>query len=343
MQVLQTRWDSTFSAHRYGFRAGRSAHQAVAQARKYIAAGYRWVVDIDGEKFFDRVNYDKLMARVAERETDQRVLKLLRAFLNAGVMEDGSGGPTDEGVPQGGPLSGRIGDRTEIHPLEGRVERRVRSEHQLLDIQHLFRPAYIEGGLRVETVGQVELRAVVGRYVSHKFQTFQCPGRRRKVRHGREGMQPRGTGRRVLAIRILSAKLEQPALIAVDTLRDLHVDLVEADAALEKLRKHIKIPVPIGVDVVSRDRGAGFDEELSERRTGLRGHHIVEYPRLALKHRPVHPTPRVPDRRAILNTQKTVDDHLSIGNYRVSAQYKRVTAPHSQSSLALKIDAIIAP
>src|SRR5215470_436227 len=104
-QVLQRRWDRTFSDHSYGFRPGRSAHQAVAQAQQYIAAGYGWVVDLDLEKFFDRVNHDKLMGRVAKRVEDKRLLKLIRAFLNAGVMENGLVSPSVEGTPQGGPLS----------------------------------------------------------------------------------------------------------------------------------------------------------------------------------------------------------------------------------------------
>jgi group II intron reverse transcriptase/maturase len=105
LQALQERWDPTFSEHSYGFRPGRSAHQAVAQAQRYVAEGYSVVVDLDLEKFFDRVNHDSLMARVAARVTDKRVLKLIRAFLTSGVMEDGLVSPVDEGTPQGGPLS----------------------------------------------------------------------------------------------------------------------------------------------------------------------------------------------------------------------------------------------
>jgi RNA-directed DNA polymerase len=105
LQVLQGRWDPTFSDHSYGFRPGRTAHQAVAQAQKYIAEGYTVVVDMDLEKFFDRVNHDILMSRVARRETDKRLLGIIRAFLNAGIMEGGLVSPSREGTPQGGPLS----------------------------------------------------------------------------------------------------------------------------------------------------------------------------------------------------------------------------------------------
>jgi RNA-directed DNA polymerase len=105
MQVLQADWDGTFSETSFGFRPGRSAHQAVERAQAYIAAGHAVVVDIDLEKFFDRVNHDILMGLVAKRVTDKRVLKLIRAFLNAGVMEGGLVGPTEAGMPQGGPLS----------------------------------------------------------------------------------------------------------------------------------------------------------------------------------------------------------------------------------------------
>jgi len=105
LQVLQRQWDRTFSDHSYGFRPGRSAHQAVAQAQQYIAEGHGWCVDLDLEKFFDRVNHDKLMGQIAKRVADKRLLKLIRAFLNAGVMENGLVSPSVEGTPQGGPLS----------------------------------------------------------------------------------------------------------------------------------------------------------------------------------------------------------------------------------------------
>ncbi|USS94963.1 group II intron reverse transcriptase/maturase [Serratia symbiotica] len=105
MQVLQSQWDPTFSESSYGFRVGRSAHQAVKRAKRYVEEGQHWVVDIDLEKFFDRLNHDVLMSRVAKRITDKRVLKLMRAFLNAGIMQVGLVSPQMEGTPQGGLLS----------------------------------------------------------------------------------------------------------------------------------------------------------------------------------------------------------------------------------------------
>src|ERR1700675_2104451 len=105
LQVLQKRWDPTFSDHSHGFRPGRSARQAVREAQTYIAEGYLWVVDLDLEQFFDRVNHDILMSRVAKKVSDKRVLGLIRRYLQAGVLEGGLIEATEEGTPQGGPLS----------------------------------------------------------------------------------------------------------------------------------------------------------------------------------------------------------------------------------------------
>jgi RNA-directed DNA polymerase len=123
MQVLQRQWDPTFSESSYGFRPGRSAQQAVAQAQKHIAEGHGWCVDFDLEKFFDRVNHDKLMGQIAKRVEDKRLLKLIRAFLNAGVMENGLVSPSVEGTPQGGPLSPLLSNLV-LDELDRELERR---------------------------------------------------------------------------------------------------------------------------------------------------------------------------------------------------------------------------
>lgn len=105
LQVLEPHYDPTFSPHSYGFRPGRNAHQAVRQAQEYVAAGRAWVVDLDLEKFFDTVQHDVLMARLARRIPDKRLLRLLRRFLQAGVLYQGVVVERHEGTPQGGPLS----------------------------------------------------------------------------------------------------------------------------------------------------------------------------------------------------------------------------------------------
>ncbi len=104
-QVLSPIFEKEFSKYSYGFRPGRNAHQAIEQAQQYINEGYKVVVDLDLEKFFDRVNHDKLMYLLAKRISDKRMLKLIRAYLESGVMLDGLVSPTEEGTPQGGPLS----------------------------------------------------------------------------------------------------------------------------------------------------------------------------------------------------------------------------------------------
>lgn len=112
-QVLQPLFEPGFSEQSYGFRPGRSAHQAVLQAQVYQHAGKRWVVDMDLEKFFDKVNHDILMSRVARKVKDRRMLGLIRAYLNSGVMVGGVWSQTVQGTPQGGPLSPLLSN---IHP-----------------------------------------------------------------------------------------------------------------------------------------------------------------------------------------------------------------------------------
>lgn len=105
LQTLQPEWDPTFHPHSYGFRPGKSAHQAICQAQSYVQSGRRWVVDVDLEKFFDRVNHDILMDRVMKRIKDERVVRLIRRYLQAGIMDQGICNERHEGTPQGGPLS----------------------------------------------------------------------------------------------------------------------------------------------------------------------------------------------------------------------------------------------
>ena len=159
LRVLQGQWDRTFSEHSYGFRPGRSAHQAVAAAQQYIADGCRWVVDIDLEKFFDRVNHDRLMAAVATRVQDKRLLKLIRAFLNAGVMARGLVSPTDEGAPQGGPLSPLLSNLV-LDELDRELEKRGHRFVRYADDCNIY--------VRSERAGQ-RVMASIERFIIRKL------------------------------------------------------------------------------------------------------------------------------------------------------------------------------
>ena len=159
MQVLQRQWDPTFSDHSYGFRPGRSAHQAVAQAQRYIAEGHSWCVDLDLEKFFDRVNHDKLMGQIAKRVGDKRLLKLIRAFLNAGVMENGLVSPSVEGTPQGGPLSPLLSNLV-LDELDRELERRGHRFVRYADDSNIY--------VRSQPAGQRVMKSVT-RFITQKL------------------------------------------------------------------------------------------------------------------------------------------------------------------------------
>jgi RNA-directed DNA polymerase len=128
LQQLTLIFDPLFSDHSFGFRPGKSAHQAVETACSHVAAGYRWCVELDLEKFFDRVNHDILMAHVQRHVEDKRVLKLIRRYLEAGVMSGGIVGQRQEGTPQGGPLSPLLSNVL-LHEFDRELERR---EHRFV-------------------------------------------------------------------------------------------------------------------------------------------------------------------------------------------------------------------
>jgi len=159
LQVLQQRWDPTFSAHSHGFRPGHSAQQAVHEAQQYIAERHRWVVDLDLEKFFDRVNHDRLMAAVAERVADKRMLRLIRAFLEAGVMEDGLVSPLDEGTPQGGPLSPLLSNLV-LDELDRELEQRGHHFVRYADDCNIY--------VNSERAGQRVMESIT-RFITHRL------------------------------------------------------------------------------------------------------------------------------------------------------------------------------
>lgn len=177
LQVLQPRFDPTFSEHSHGFRPGRRAHDAVRKAQQYIQSGRRWVVDVDLEKFFDRVNHDVLMGKLENRIADRRVLRLIRCYLEAGVMVDGVVLERHEGTPQGGPISPLLANVL-LDDVDKELERRghsfvryaddcnvyVRSKRAGERVMEALRNLYAKLRLRVN-----EEKSAVARVWDRKF------------------------------------------------------------------------------------------------------------------------------------------------------------------------------
>jgi RNA-directed DNA polymerase len=153
LQVLDPIFDSGFSESSYGFRPGRSAHQAVLKSREYVASGKRWVVDLDIEKFFDRVNHDVLMARVARKVKDKRVLRLIRRYLQAGIMTGGLVERAREGTPQGGPLSPLLSNIL-LDELDKELERRGHAFCRYADDSNIYVASRRAGERVMESVSQ---------------------------------------------------------------------------------------------------------------------------------------------------------------------------------------------
>lgn len=180
-QILSKEYDSTFSDHSYGFRPNRSAHHAVRKAKGYLKEGYRWVIDMDLEKFFDKVNHDRLMATLAKRISDKSLLKLIRKYLQAGVMRNGVISNTEEGTPQGGPLSPLLSNIV-LDELDKELEKRghkfvryaddcniyVKTERAGLRVMASVQ-RFIEGKLRLKVN---EKKSAVDRPWKRKFLGF---------------------------------------------------------------------------------------------------------------------------------------------------------------------------
>jgi RNA-directed DNA polymerase len=193
LQVLQPRFDPTFSQHSHGFRPGRRAHDAVCEAQKYLQEGRRWVVDVDLEKFFDRVNHDVLMGRLANRIADRRVLGLIRRYLDAGIMAHGVVMERHEGTPQGGPLSPLLANVL-LDEVDKELEKRghafvryaddcnvyVRSRRAGERVMGMLRRLYAKLRLRIN-----ESKSAVARPWDRKFLGYSfwvAPGREVKRR-----------------------------------------------------------------------------------------------------------------------------------------------------------------
>jgi group II intron reverse transcriptase/maturase len=205
LQVLQPQFDPTFSEHSYGFRPGRRAHDAVRAAQRYIQEGRRWVVDVDLEKFFDRVNHDVLMGRLAKRVEDRRMLRLIRRYLEAGIMADGVVTERHEGTPQGGPLSPLLANVL-LDEVDKALEKRghafaryaddsnvyVRSRRAGEDVMETLRRLYAKLRLRVNETKSAVARPWGRKFLGYSF--WVAKGgvvKRRVARQALEAMKDR--------------------------------------------------------------------------------------------------------------------------------------------------------
>jgi group II intron reverse transcriptase/maturase len=182
LQILQPRFDPTFSNHSHGFRPGRSAHDAVRAACGYIQKGRRWVVDVDLEKFFDRVNHDVLMGRLAKRITDKAMLRIIRRYLEAGLMVNGVVTERWEGTPQGGPLSPLLANVL-LDEVDKELEKRghtfvryaddcnvyVRSERAAQRVMEALRKMYEKLQLRVNEKKSCIVRVWNAKFLGYSF------------------------------------------------------------------------------------------------------------------------------------------------------------------------------
>jgi RNA-directed DNA polymerase len=219
LQVLQGQWDRTFSEASFGFRPGRSAHQAVLYAQSHLKAEHRWVVDIDLERFFDRVNHDKLMGEVRKRLSDRRVLRLIRRYLEAGALEDDSLHETTEGTPQGGPLSPLLSNLL-LDRLDRELERRGHRFVRYADDCNIYVRSR-RAGLRVLASitrflsSQLKLKvneskSAVGRPWERRFLGFTFSWRLNR-RVSREALQVFKDRVRVITSRTRGRRIEQIA------------------------------------------------------------------------------------------------------------------------------------